>query len=146
MASKAKPLNEELKKVFFPLVESKGFVRSRSTDPHFVIFKRSTDRGEDVFEIQWDKYWRPYFVVNFEKCGVNESPWNENGRLQRRRGGSLSCWFSLFPPLLERFLNFRWKYTPNEVVRELIEKFPELEEWWLSGTVGHHMYIVGRHA
>ena len=146
MASKAKPLNDELKKRFFPLVKSRGFEKLKSTDPHFAEFRRTAIRGYDIFEVQWDKYWRPYFVLNFGKQGAEDSRWNHSGRLQRKRGGSMSCWFSLKPPLLYRLTKHKWRYAPQEVVDELIDAFEELEQWWQNGTVGPHMYIWKLHA
>jgi hypothetical protein len=146
MASKAKPLNDELKRRFYPYVKSRGFVKKRSTDAHFAEFIRKTDSGEDVFDIQWDKYWRPYFVLNFKKVGTVEKHWSYRGRLQRKRGGQLSCWFSLSPPFLEKILNFRWQYSTTEVVLELLEAFQELEQWWSTGEIGPHIYIMEIHA
>lgn len=141
MASKAKPLNDELKRRFIPFVLAKGFVKQKSTEPHFTEFRRSTPTGEDVFEIQWDKYWRAYFVLNFAKVGANSALWKLKGRLQRKRGGALSCWFGLKPPLLYRLVKCRWSYEPKDVVDELISAFAELEQWWQHGTIGPHMSV-----
>lgn len=146
MALKARPLNDELKKRFYPWVASRGFVKQKGTDPHVVEFTRRSVEGEDVFDIQWDKYWRPYFVVNFQKRGVNEGAWVKCGRLQRTRGGSLSSWFSLYPPLQHRLSRLRWRYTPQEVVEELMDAFEELEAWWNDGSkIGPHIYILEHH-
>lgn len=146
MVSKAKPLNDELKKRFYPFVKSKGFEKKKSSDPHFAEFIRVTSSGEETFEIQWDKYWRPYFVVNFKKKGNANPAWVHSGRLQRKRGGFMSCWFSLSRPLIDRVLKFRWGYEPNEVVDELISAFSELEQWWEAGIAGAHIHIIARHA
>lgn len=141
MASKAKPLNEELKKRFYTLIISMGFEKLKSSDPHFTEFRRQTSEGEDFFEVQWDKYWRPYFVLNFKKQGADDPCWNHGGRLQRKRGDSMSCWFSLRKPLLKSLFTLRWNYKPQEVVDELINAFEELEKWWKNGQIGPHIYI-----
>lgn len=146
MASKAKPLNDELKKRFYPLVLSKGFEKQKSSDPHFIEFRRQTAVGDDVFDVQWDKYWRPYFVLNFNKQGVDDPRWRHGGRLQRKRGGSMSCWFSIRKPLLNRLFTLRWHYKPQDVVGELIDAFEELEQWWKNGHIGPHIYIWQHHA
>lgn len=145
MASKAKPLKEELKKRFYPWVKSKGFHRQKGTDPHVVEFRRELPGREEIFDIQWDKYWRPYFVVNFEKRGSNEEDRAACGRLQRRRGSSISCWFSPYPPLSSRIAGLRWRYEPRDVVDELMEAFGELETWWRDGRVGPRIYILDYH-
>ncbi|AUD77741.1 hypothetical protein CW740_00215 [Kangiella profundi] len=141
MTSKTKPLNDEMKKVFYPWVRAKGFVKQKSTDPHFVEFRRETSSGIDVFEVQWDKYWRPYFVINFKKERVSDPKWQYPGRLQRISGGSLNCWFSLSKPFIYKLLTFHWSYEPTEVVEELMYAFEELENWWKNGEVGGHMYF-----
>lgn len=146
MASKAKPLNDELKKRFYPLVKSMGFEKQKSTNPLFSEFRRVSSSGEDIFEIQWDKYWRPYFVVNFDKKGTSNPIWNNSGRLQRKRGGQMSCWFSLSRPFFNKVVNLRWQYEASDVVDELIDAFKELEQWWKEGSIGPHMYIFELHA
>lgn len=147
MASKAKPLKDEIKSEFYPWVTSKGFVKQKSSDPYVTEFVRQSPEGEDVFDIQWDKYWRPYFVLNFEKRGLNEGAWANHGRLQRTPGGSLSCWFSVYPPMIYRLLKLRWRYRPPEVVEELKEAFEELEAWWNDNRqIGPHIYMLEYHA
>lgn len=143
MASKIKPLNDELKKQFFPWVESKGFKKQKSTNSHFTEFRRQSSQGEDIFDIQWDKYWRPYFVINFKKKNTNDSRWVNGGRLQRKRGGDMSCWFSSSRPLLNKLVHFRWRYNASEVIEELKVTFEELEKWWDNGQVGPHMHVLG---
>ncbi len=92
-----------------------------------------------MFEIQWDKYWKPYFVINFGNGESIDEQINYEGRLQRSRGGSQLCWFGTRRPWLSRFATGKWKYTPEEVVTELIVAFDELESWWAEGTEGPHI-------
>lgn len=141
MASKVKPLNDELKARFYPMVESRGFTRRKSAGPHFAEFRRASLSGEECFEVQWDKYWRPYFVINFGRTAVDEKIWTQSGRLQRRRGGMTSCWFGLAPSILERALKLRWRYSPREVVDEVIVAFDEVECWWKDGKIDPHIYM-----
>lgn len=146
MASKAKPLNDELKNQFYPWVESKGFERQKPADPHFVEFRRRSSNGVDIFEIQWDKYWRPYFVINFDKEHPDGSMWPSGGRLQRKRGAPLTCWFGLSKPLINKLSTCQWSYQPYEVVQELQRAFAELEIWWENGEIGSHIYFSEYHA
>ncbi|MEL4429649.1 hypothetical protein [Shewanella mangrovisoli] len=127
-------------------MKSKGFEKQKSTDPHFVEFRRVTPEGVDVFEVKWDKYWRPYFVINFAKEKTDDPKWEKGGRLQRKRGGLLSCWFSLSRPLINKLLSLRWSYQPYEVVQELQQAFIELEKWWERGEIGSHIYFSSLHA
>jgi len=141
LASKAKPLKEELKKSFYCFVEQRGFVREKSNNPYFTIFRRTNGSVVDVFEVQWDKYWRPYFVINFGQGTTDENEIRMSGRLQRKRCAFLSCWFSLKKPLLEKLLSIKWSYKPSEVIIELRESFEELENWWRDKQAGPHIYI-----
>ena len=146
MASKAKPLNDEMKRAFYPWVKAKGFIKQKSTDPHCVEFRRESPMGVDVFEVQWDKYWRPYFVINFGKEDVTDSKWIKGGRLQRKRGGTMSNWFGLPKPIFHKLVSFSWSYKPEEVIEELKAAFSQLERWWESGEIGNHLYFVELHA
>lgn len=139
----AQPLREALKREFYPFVEARGFVRQRATHPLFTEFRRQRDGMVQVFEIQWDKYQRPRFVLNFQRAeGMQAPSRTARGRLQRRRGGSLACWFGLHKPWLAVLRSGRLHYRPEEVVQELMRSFPELEAWWLCGEEGPHLYGV----
>jgi hypothetical protein len=137
MASSGKPLREEIKRRFYPFVMSHGFTRQKSENPFFTTFVREYQGRTDVFDIQWDHYWRPFFVINF---GSKQGEFI--GRLQRRRGGALRNWFSLRRPWFEKLRYGKWNYTPQEVTDELISAFEELEIWWKSGITGPHVYII----
>jgi hypothetical protein len=56
---------------------------------YFTPFRRVRGGQLDVFDVQWEKYWRPRFLLNFGR-GDATSPDDEGrfervGRLQRRR-------------------------------------------------------------
>jgi len=139
MTSKAAPLLAMIKKQFYPFAETRGFVRAKSENPLFTTFHRTVGNQVQMFEIQWDKYWRPCFVVNFGGGSASNEQINYEGRLQRRRGGSQLCWFGIRRPWLSKLLSGKWKYTPEEVVIELIAAFDEMETWWAEGTEGPHI-------
>ena len=145
-------LRDAIKKRFYPLVERKGFVRVHASN-YFTEFRRLHAGRVDVFDVQWEKHWRPLFVLNFGQSPagaagdkistteVDRSQLNRTGRLQRRRGGSLGCWFGLRRPWLNVLTSGRWAYTIDEVVDELIDAFDEFEAWWNDGSEGPHIYI-----
>jgi hypothetical protein len=136
-------LREAVKRRFYPFVEARGFSRIKSTDSLFTTFRKGDAEVAYKFEMQWDKYHRPYFILNFSKPDGAKMPTRtEHGRLQRKRGGSMNCWFNLRRPWLEVLRAGRLSYTPDEVVDQLISCFPEIEEWWSTGTEGAHVYCI----
>jgi len=151
----------ELRKIiqaqFHPFVESRGFRKERPASATFTEFRRVVGDRLQVFDVQWDKYQRPRFVLNFgespaadlllhgrvvplAQIGPPECPLQ--GRLQRRRGGSLGCWFGTRKPLARALLTASLHYPPQEVLVSLTTAFQELEEWWLTKQVGPHIQIL----
>jgi hypothetical protein len=151
--ARATALRDAVKKRFYPFVEGKGFARGNSSG-YFTEFRRVRAEGVHLFDIQWDKYWRPLFVLNFHQGpargaeGVNDANLEGSrfqqhaGRLQRRRGGRMGCWFGLRRPWIRVLTSGRWSYSPDEVVDELIDAFGELEAWWEDRSEGPHIYIL----
>lgn len=137
------PLRETIKRRFYPFALERGFARVKSSNSLYTTFRKSEGEVTYEFEIQWDKYHRPYFVLNFSAPeGAAMRSRTKHGRLQRKRGGPLSCWFNLRKPWLEALKTGRLKYHPDQVVDQLISCFPELEAWWLDGTEGPHVYCL----
>lgn len=110
-----------------------------------------------VLNVQWDKYNGPLFVVNFgegprggvrlwgkhvagEALEPQDCP--ESGRLQRKRGPHMRCWFRVNKPLFEAVRTMKLRYTPEAVIDQLLEVFPEVEQWWQHRTVGEHLEIT----
>ena len=141
MASKAKPLREEVKRRFYKLVEQRGFVREKAQSPYFTTFRRVSDNKTDLIDILWDKNWRPYFVVNFGQGEAAQKDIQISGRLQRRRGAWLRWWFNSKRPWLQKLSTGKWHYTLAEVVDELESAFEELETWWQTREEGPHINI-----
>ena len=115
------------------------------------------DTKVHVFDIQWDKYGAPRFVINFGEAPIEGldvdgkrvpaakvEMWHCSigGRLQRRRGPYLRDWFQLKKPLLEALRSMKWSYDPEEVVGHVKACFHELDAWWASKEEGPHIYIV----
>ncbi len=151
----ANELRQAIKRRFYPFAEGAGFVRAKSTHPHFTTFRRHRTGVLHVFDVQWDKYHRPRFVLNFGEApggdlelhglrvaaaDIEPVHCEPSGRLQRRRGGSMSCWFQLRKPLFEILTTRSARYPPDEVVDQLIQAFGEVEEWWRTKHEGQHIY------
>jgi hypothetical protein len=148
------PLRTALKQRLHPHAQARGFVIDKSNQPNFTAFRRIAGDTVQVFEIQWDKYGKARFVINFgdaPAAGVNRhgavlladavEPFDckPSLRLQRKRGGAMSCWFQLRRPLLEQIATFKREYTPDEVAEHVLACFPEMEEWWSSRKKGVHV-------
>lgn len=137
------PLRDAVKRRFYPFAEARGFSRIKSSNSLFTTFRKSDGAAVYEFEIQWDKYHRPYFVINFSLPeGAGTPARTKRGRLQRKRGGPMSCWFNIRRPWLEALRTGRLKYAPDEVVDQLISYFPEIEIFWSTGTEGPHVYCT----
>ena len=127
-------LRREIKMRFVPLAAASGFALSEAHAPGFLEFRRVVGDGEHLFDVQWEKYGRPRFVVNFSSDG-------KHGRLQPRAGAGTSSWFRQDATLLDRLL-FRPSLRPSsEVVDELISLFPELEGFFSQQVLGKHMHL-----
>jgi len=152
----AKELRGAVKARFYPYAEARGFVRAKSTHPHFTVFRRLTADTVQVFNVQWDKYGDACFVVNFgegpkdgvqlwgkhiagEALETQDCP--ESGRLQRKAGVSKRCWFQLKKPFVEAVRTMERRYPADAVVQQLLAVFPEVEAWWQHRTVGPHLTI-----
>ena len=149
-------MRELVKSDFYPFAEARGFVRAKSTHPLFAVFRRFDGQKVQVFNVQWDKYGEPRFVVNFgegPRSGVElwgkhipgealepqDCP--ESGRLQRRPGASMGCWFQLTKPFLEAARTLEWRYPAAAVVDQLLAAFPEVEAWWQDRRIGPHITV-----
>src|SRR5216683_954172 len=134
-------LRRAIKRSFVPLMEGKGFRTDSRDMPHFLASRRVTPERIDVCDIQWEKYGRPRFVLNFGSCGpqgvishgkevepaditASATPWF--GRLKPGPSTSTSSWFRQDRGLIESFWKGSSLKPPDEVVRNLIDLFPEV--------------------
>jgi len=137
------PLRETVKREFYPFALERGFARIKSSNCLYTTFRKTDGGATYEFEIQWDKYHRPYFVLNFSAPeGLPMRSRTKYGRRQRKRGGSLGCWFNLRRPWLEALRTGQLRYKPEQVVGQVISCFPELEAWWSEGVEGPHVYCI----
>jgi len=147
----ANPLREAVKKHFYPFAEAKGFARAKSTHPHFTTFRRIEPDVVHVFDVQWDKYGRPRFVINFGEVGSGASTASVETQdckvLCRLQPDKTSPrWWRLRKPWSEILRTGRFRYTPKEVVDRVIASFFEVEEWWAEKKEGPHVQVLWRRA
>lgn len=151
------PLRQEIKRVFVPYLNAKGFAVDMRGAPQFLTFRRISTRAIDVCDIQWEKSGRPRFVVNFGKCGAQGVVFRGKrippedivpyygpcwGRLSPGSHHTTRGWFRQDRPLLERLMCWSRSYTPQEVVMLLTALFAEIEEFWASGRLGPHIRLL----
>src|SRR5262249_7496265 len=137
--SRTTELRGAIEATFYPFAESRGFARGRSHRLS-TVFRRTMPTIVHVFDIQWDKYGAPRFVLNFDECpltGVDMIDIGHveagdvlpgycgGGRLQRKRGPY--GWFRQRKPVLEALRTFERCYRPDAVVQQVIDWFPEVE-------------------
>lgn len=127
-------LRREIKSRFLPLAAANGFVVSEAKAPLFLEFRRVVGGEEHYFDIQWEKYGLPRFVVNFSASA-------KGGRLQPRAGARTSSWFRQDSSLLARLLLRPSLRPASGVVDELITLFPELDGFFSQDSVGEHMHL-----
>lgn len=150
-------LRSEVRRVFFPLAESHGFSIDQRNAPMFTTFRRTVAESLHVFDVQWDKYGRQRFVVNFGICPASGlhlygrdipsdqvlAGWApQGGRLQPRPGATEASWFRQDKPLFARLFLSAAPRPATEVVAELAQLFPELEAYWSTRTVGKHLRAI----
>jgi hypothetical protein len=149
-------LRKALQASLWPHAERAGFARGKSTSL-FTTFRRQAGDVVHVFDVQWDKYHRPRFVINFGAAslsgllqknqvagveGIEPHHCPDMLRLHRRHGGSMNSWFQLRRPLWEKVTTLSWNHSPDEVATTVVSLFPELEAWWATRAVGPHVRLL----
>jgi hypothetical protein len=141
---------------FIPHAVDRGFVVDERHHPRWTTFRRRTEGRVQIFDVQWDKYGRPRFRINFGTCGADglrvdgqRYPADETlaswcpdaGTLQPRRGTGAGSWFRQDAPFLHRLFGRPALRDPQQVVDQLLMLFPELERYWDGSEVGPHLRV-----
>lgn len=152
-------LRRAIKEAFVPLMQRKGFSIDRRDLPHFLTFRRIATERVDVCDIQWDKYGRSRFALNFGSCSalganchgkeikaadVTPSSAPRWGRLIPGPSRTTSGWFRQDRGLVRRIWAGARLKPAEEVVAELTAIFPEVEDYWQRGIVGKHISVMTR--
>lgn len=147
-------LRDEIRKTFFPFAAEKGFTRDKGSSLFFT-FRKVNDSGGYVFDIQFEKYQKPRFVVNLGSCGadgvtlgarhiaasdIQPSDTPNYARLKPGAGGGTDSWFRQDRGFLQSLLTLKRLDDPAAPVAQLIKLFTEVEEYFQTGTAGPHIY------
>ena len=150
------PLRREIKRIFIPHLTEKGFAVDMRHAPQFCTFRRIGPDAVQVCDIQWDKYGRPRFVVNFGVCGPEEVMFRgerippedifpfhatDRGRLAPSHPMTAG-WYRQDRPLLAQFVSLSRLYSPEAVVAKLMMHFVEVEDYWASRRIGPHVRLL----
>lgn len=147
-------LRREIKSRFIPYVERQGFTLDEREAPAFWIFRRAAGEAAHVFSIQWDKYGRPRFRLDFGTCpldGLNARgehfPWldvhphwlPDTATLKPRGGPLAGTWFRQDRGVFGRLLGRGALRAPGDVVDDLLAAYPDVERYWGSRAAGNHI-------
>jgi hypothetical protein len=145
-------LRREIKSRFIRQVEQQGFKLDESQAPTFWVLRRAVGSSAQMLSIQWDKYGRPRFRLDFGSCPIegltlagqhidwlNMHPhWLPEVATLRPGSGFLSgTWFRQDRRLVLKLLGASSLRTPGEVVDELLAAYPEVELYWVKGITGN---------
>lgn len=147
-------LRREIKSRFFPYVEQLGFKFDEREAPTFWIFRRTAVDTAQLFSIQWEKYGRPRFRLDFGSCSIDglalpgkqialadvHPHWlSDCLTLKPRTGFFASDWFRQDRGAMRKLLGAEPLRSPAEVVDELMRVFTEVESYWSYGAAGKHI-------
>jgi hypothetical protein len=149
-------LRRELKARFYPFAQQIGFAADLRDEPRSAVFRRQIRDRVQLFDLQWEKYGKPRFSLNFGTCSAKGlsiqghlhppetvfAAWcPDAGTLQPCKGTSNRRWFRQDNRFVQRLLGQPALRNPADVVTELLRLFGELERYWSTGEVGRHMRI-----
>lgn len=154
---KAVTLRNLVKEAIFPLLEAKGLQRVRGRNPLVFEFKRLTHQEIWVVVIQWEKYGKPRFVVNFDKFPRAGIRWNSTNysadevdgsfahcRLQPRSGSRTGSWFRQDRSLLASIVLGSRLRPEEKVVEELMSMIEEVFNYLENDHIGNHVRTANR--
>lgn len=155
--TKSKTLRQQLyaaiKDTFIPFLESESFEKQQDSNHAFIpLHRRRLDGGFDLIEIQFDKWSRPFFFVNFAIVPADgvHFPGGENvraedahvyhthlrGRLRVKGGASVRHGATLWN---------RIRYRGNvaqKCVEACIDQYAHLVTWYNDQDLTKYIDIV----
>jgi hypothetical protein len=133
-------LREAIKRDFVPFLRDKGFAVDMKDAPRLYTFRKTVSDLVLECNVQWEKYGSPRFILNFSKRGPTGLI--ASGRLAPSQRWTTAGWFRQDRLWIERLFSFSKFYPAEQVVAQLIALFPEVEEFWKSGTIGPHIRLL----
>jgi hypothetical protein len=116
-------------------------------------FRRRNPQKHDLIDVQFDKYHRPRFILNFGQVGldglidaygryikvddVRIYHLVEGGRLNARPRLVLEHWFGVGPPAVRPV-----ESAADLEIEKLIRLFPQVERWFTTGRIGWNLSIL----
>ncbi|MDG1579984.1 hypothetical protein [Pseudomonas sp. GOM6] len=151
-------LREQLKARLQPLLESRGFIADHPQSALFWTYRRLSGDQSHIIEVQWDKYQRPRFIINYGTCPASglqlpdglypaasvAAHWTQDaGRLQDGTSAG-EHWFRQDRPWWRRLLGKPAQVDAQEPVQRLMACLGEVEIYWQSGLLGPHMWPLAK--
>lgn len=156
---KTTELRSALKQRFFSLLEAKGFSCDTKDSPQFYTFRKILNDKICVLDIQFDKYGEPKFALNFSSGRADDIIPNDGnlsantvcvynfknrGRLKSASQIRLSqaelSWFSQDLGIIEKLMGKKPK-SADQVIDDLLNIFPEVEDFFEQGKIGKHLFV-----
>jgi hypothetical protein len=136
---------------FSGFVERFGFEPEPGTALDF-SFRRRNPQKHDLIEVQFAKYQRPKFILNFGQVAVDGLIGAygrhvevddvhiyhlvENGRLNACSRLVLEHWFGVGPLAIRPPEN-----AADREIEKLIRLFPQVERWFMTGRTGWNLSV-----
>lgn len=151
-------LRHEIKRSFAPYVQSLGFELVKNTRL-FIEFRRQRQDNVHFFDIQFEKYGQPRFIVNygtspsagllinnrhFPPSEIVTSWLPDSGRLLPGKGETSASWFRQDNTFITRIISREPLRPATKVISELLQLFQELEVYWNTDAIGSHMRVLPR--
>jgi hypothetical protein len=139
----AEAIRRDCDPVFFGL----GFRNPGRSDPdrwggttrrNLYVRWRGTDYDE--IELQWDKYSRPKFFLNFMTSRIERPPRDAGAALRAVRFGDVRPWRGPILLLLGGWFG-PW-LSPDGVARLVNRRVPQVNDYMLRGHVGSYMTVT----
>jgi hypothetical protein len=131
-----------------PALRSAGFDGPSTIDGRALLveYKRRSATGTQVVSIQFEKRYRPRFVLNFHveptegmKRVISQGGTVMRGTLKTKRGPYTSSWFRADRPWWQRAFLLKRDTVENEAVELCLSLLPEVELWWARPSSSAHI-------
>ncbi|WP_043307129.1 hypothetical protein [Pseudomonas sp. ML96] len=151
-------LREQLRQHLLPWLETRGFVADQPQNALFWTYRREVGEQLQILEVQWDKYRRPRFILNYGTCprqglvidGRNISGhemaagWTEDAGRAHAGTSAEEHWFRQDRPWWRRLFGGAPLVDAQPILHGLQICLHELDIYWASGLLGPHMWPLAR--
>ncbi len=138
-------LKRHLEKTLVPAIFDLGFIGPPKLSGNSLNYDYLRSETEHLI-INFDKYQRPRFVLDFCRLTKDDSIYWIFGRLQPRSGAFTSSWFRTDSTFLYKFFGSRTFRSPEFVALEATRLLEEIHIWFSTGAIGTHIRPPSAHA